>query len=745
MKAIDFARKWSGALTMKVMQRAAFSFYFIKRGGALISNCAASFSGLAVTYILYLPITQDSLSKINGLDVVLLTIGGLIGTILALVISLSVIPIQSAAENFSSSIVHLYREDRVTRNIFALLAIFCLASFLMAIGEAFSYSKPKLLPVGVLLIAISLDLLRWHHRHIIGLLGSNESIGKLSEKVKLYLKSSQNRIAFLAKMQWWFLPKVERQKLTRENIEQILSQQLYSRGPLKVWLNEFAEVAHKAVGKQEFVRAQLAIFALADIACSFLEERKNNLRVYPETETLGLVSGSDVNDILTPIYEHYRNICNNAVENKAETTCIHIVQALGRIAIHTTNLQAKAFRKNTAPLTYLPIGYLNSCIEMAQRAGMDDVALQGSDTLLNIAKTVPDNLDIADVYLSILKELTKIAGVFLAKSNSALSNRCLTNIMTIGHIAVEGKHFRSDDIVREITDKLFLLLSVFVVQQRTVPVGFLDLPMTPAYDLTHCFSLGYFVARATKLIEKQKDKDWVNPYYDFIEFNKPISRHLYKLGEQIDFGANFILWHLVHTIKHISKIFLDLFTNPISDNPEHLKQLESCFHWYLSFFWLTFSKKKILMELQFAEEATDALAFIGLLFYNLDRKEVTRICIDNIGAVAEAYQDVGKSDHPPATHAYSVVDVIMPIWQMRILMEARKDKSFVKQIDDKIEVFLKGKVMVLVGQEPLDTRKRQLQQKLRGDLHFSQLDKAIGVLKELLVSTKQAPQGTSKK
>lgn len=365
---------------------------------------------------------------------------------------------------------------------------------------------------------------------------------------------------------------------------------------------------------------------------------------------------------------------------------------------------------------------------------MDDVALQGSDMLLNIAKSAPQNVDIADIYLPILKDLTKISGVFLAKNNSALCNRCLTNIMTLGHVVAEKKHFAVDDIVRQITDDLFMLLSVVIVQQRISPAGFLDLPMTPAYDLTHQFSLGYLVARATKTIEKLEDKDWVNPYHDFIEFNEPIRRHLYKIGEQIDFGSNFLLWHIVHTIKHIAKIFLGLFTNPVTDNPDYLKQLEDCFHWYLSFFWLAFSKKKNSIELQFAEEATDVLAFTGLLFYNLGRKEITRVCIDNIAAVAEAYQEVGKSDHPPATHAYSIVDVVMPLWQMHLLMDAKKDSLFIKQIDDKLGAFLKGKVMAVVGEGPLETRKRQLQDELQGDLHFSQSDKAIGILKELLTT-----------
>jgi len=732
-RTIDAAKKQICLWVLGALKHLTFVLFNFKRLGVIISNCAATIAGLIVVYVLYLPLAQETLSKTTGLEAIFLAIGGLIGTVLALVISLSVIPIQSASENFSSSIVHLYKEDRVTRNIFALLAVFCLTSFLMSIGEVFGYQKLSLLPVEVLFVAISLDLLRWHHRHIINLLGSNESIGQLSEKVKLYLHSTQKRIVFLAKIKWLFSTKSEKAKLSRENLEQALSWQFYSASPLKIWFNEFAEIAHKAVTKQEVVRAQLAISSLADIACCYLTERKDNLLIYPDMESLGLVEGSDVTDILTPIYEHFRNICNSAVDKKVETTSIHIVQAFGRIAICATNLQARGFQRNTAPLTYLPLGYLNSCIEMAQRAEMDDIALQGSGMLLNIVKSSPDNMNIAQVHVPVLKDLTKIAGSFLAKRNYALSNRCVTDMMIVGHSAVAKKHFDIDGVVSEITDDLLQLLNVAVIQQRLTQTTFLDLPLTPAYDLSQQFSLGYLVARATQMIEKPQGKDWVNPYHNFIGFNEPIRRHLYKIGEQIDFGSSFLLWHIIHTIKHIAKIFLDLLAKPVTDNSEYLKEVESCFLWYLSFFWLAFSKKKTSIELQFAEEATDALAFIGLLFYKLDRKEVTRICIDNIASIAESYQEMADPNSlPQACHAFNLVDVIMPIWKIRLLMEAKDDSAFLKQIDEKLSAFLKGKVMSVAGADPLDTRKRQLQEELQEDLHFSHSDKAIGVLKGLL-------------
>jgi hypothetical protein len=184
---------------------------------------------------------------------------------------------------------------------------------------------------------------------------------------------------------------------------------------------------------------------------------------------------------------------------------------------------------------------------------------------------------------------------------------------------------------------------------------------------------------------------------------------------------------------HISKVFLNILQNPITDNQEHLKEVESCYRLYLSFFWLVFSRKKTSIDFQFAEEATDTLAVIGMCFYNLGYKDITRICIDNIASIAESYQEMANPNSlPQAAHAFNVVDVIMPIWLIRVLMEDKKEVPFLKQIDEKLVTFLKGKVMSLAGDDPLETRKRQLQRDLQEELHFSQLEKAIGVLKNLI-------------
>jgi hypothetical protein len=62
----------------------------------------------------------------------------IIGTPLALVLSLSIVPAQKAADVFSSAILKLYARDRTTLWVFALLSCAALASLLLGTGWTFS-------------------------------------------------------------------------------------------------------------------------------------------------------------------------------------------------------------------------------------------------------------------------------------------------------------------------------------------------------------------------------------------------------------------------------------------------------------------------------------------------------------------------------------------------------------------------------------------------------------------------------
>ena len=85
---------------------------------------------------------------------------GIIGTTLALVLSLSIVPAQKAADVFSSAILRLYARDRTTVGVFTILSCAALISLLFGTGWTLSVSPRYSLAGQLVLLGVSLDALR---------------------------------------------------------------------------------------------------------------------------------------------------------------------------------------------------------------------------------------------------------------------------------------------------------------------------------------------------------------------------------------------------------------------------------------------------------------------------------------------------------------------------------------------------------------------------------------------------------
>ena len=729
-RAMTLGRKRVEIITMRVLKALTSVAFQFRKIDLFISSIAASLVGIIVVVLLCIPKNQHLLAQIRNVNSFFLAIGGLIGMILALALSLSIIPIQNAAANLTQSIFRFYREDRLSKYIFSILSIFCLSSFLMVFANSIGLNKSVLLAVDFLIVALSLDLLRFYHRHIINLLELDKGINNLSNRIKRKISSFQKRISFFAGVKSFFLLKDERKNFSRGKLESFLYS---SSSPMihsfRLLTDELAEIALKAVSRSEISRAQLAIFAMSDIACHYATVRKNNLIIYSEPNLFG-VKGSDIVELLTPIYEHYKDISRNAVAFRNETTSLHSIKALSQIAIHLTKLDAPAFGKYSVPLTPLPIGYMGTCIETAQKQGFDDVPLQGAHELLSVAKSAPTDVDITNIYLPVLNELNKIALSFLISNKGVFVNSCTEKMMTIAHQVVYNKHFRSNDIIQNILEKIERLLPLTLSYEKFYGSKLLEEPLTSAYDLSKQMSIGYLVGRTTELNKKDEEKNWISPYYDFIKINENIWRHFYNIGKNSEFGDSFILWHILQTLKHIANIFIDLLTKPMTDNIEFLNELSKCFQWYCSFFWLAFDKK-VSINHSNAEEACDICAYIGLHFYRLNRQDVLTFCIDNITSIAKSYKTI--SDQNKQYNPFDMADLLMFLWHFRLVAEKDDKSDIISLVDEKLMDFgvLKSESQEY---EAFENRKGHLQNDLRERLHFSQYDNALGILKELLGS-----------
>jgi len=699
--------KWkTKALTLRATQWRSITVIKLRQFRTYTSNCAVSILGVIFAVGLAHPTVQRALGQFKNLDAIFVTSAGLIGTMLALVFSLSIIPIQRAAESFTPSVIRLYSKDKVTHAIFIVLAIFCLVSFIMAAGGFIGLQARSLLPVQIFVIAAALDLLRWHHRRVTHLLQPGEAVSLLSDEIKRNIDLAQQRVSHQAQTYRRSLQKEEKIPRSQRDLESDLYAWSHYDVLLNGLLGEFAETALKAVSRRETYTAQVAVSAMSEAACYYLDRRKDNLVLSLKEGTL--IFGSDVDVVLKPILEHFKDINRDAVIRKAETTSIHVAQALGRIASHTANLKAHVFREHTAPLTWLPLGYLRACVEVAQREGLDDAALQGSSVFLSVGQGAPENVQATDVHLHVIEGCDKIAKRFMVSGKDALANESVKDMMTLVHHLMDKKHFQLNEITRAVLEKLEVLAPLAVAREKDLGLFLVSPPLAPAYDLASPVSLAYLVGKTALLIRQEDMKNRVNPYGQLIALNNIIYRHFRSLAENVDLGSSFLLWHITRTIKHICHTSLVLLEFPAKDNLGSIPtELAGQISWYLTFFWVAFSKTTMI-DLERAKDACDVLAYVGMSFFNAGYPDLAETSASNITSIVNSYCKAANSPSP-----YGVAHLLMFIWYIRRLAVVKDNKTMMTKSDESMEKprVLRQDQWPLV-QEALETEKKHLEKEL---------------------------------
>ena len=131
-----------------------------------------------------IPSVRFVADQFEPVETVFTALGATYGTILALVLTLSIIPVERAGEAWSASIVRLYRHDRGTYITFVWLGVCCVASFLLAVLGLANLRVSVVLAACLVVLGISLDVLRWYHGHVCRLLDPEHAVAVGLKKAK---------------------------------------------------------------------------------------------------------------------------------------------------------------------------------------------------------------------------------------------------------------------------------------------------------------------------------------------------------------------------------------------------------------------------------------------------------------------------------------------------------------------------------------------------------------------------------
>jgi hypothetical protein len=474
------------------------------------------------------------------------------------------------------------------------------------------------------------------------------------------------------------MPKNQRDQIAAQSVEaRVYAAFPNHPGPIITWTGELAETTVKAIARGETHAARLAVDALGAVAAHYLLTRRGNLRL----ENRGmLVAGSDVDVVLSPVYEHLKDINRRAIALDSEATCIDVLRAFGRIASQTARLDSPAFAPalggHRAPITWLPLGWLKECALAAQRHGFQDAALEAARALVAVTRETPTNIPAQDVWLTVARDLRELATQSLLANQGVLANEVLTAMLEGMHDALDRGHTQTDDIVRHTLDEIRAVAPLALASAAAQGMLSMGMPLSPVYDLTVESSIGNLVLKSAKAVLDATGEEQSDACRLFHNLNEIISRHLRSLADDVQgLGTTFLVVYITQTIKQICQTYFRIIRQVPDEAAYPGRRLADQVPWYLSFFWAVFAKATTVPD-GYAHDACDTLAEIGLAFADLGETSVAETSVTNICSVAELYWNASKGSNPHAT-----ADILSFVYCVRRLAEARCQHDLVQKVD----------------------------------------------------------------
>ncbi len=722
-----------------IVFRAPYQFYSgFKKLLKFLSKFLITLFTVAICYYLIISEQKIGLEEEFSNAPFFIAIGSTLITILILTYSLALLPVQRSIESFSKSISSIYRSDNTTTIVFIIISTFAIVSFLFGLNiKLFNASTFHYLLLTIILIGITLDLLRWYHQRITKLLEPENAINSLVKKTSSFINKSHSRISFISKWNSRILERIQNEEITPQDIEKILylsSNQLDLNIVNK--FSELAEIAIKALAKNEVNTVSICLDALAKTGGYYVKSRKDSIIYYPSKAAKYLVSESNIDNVLNNLYENIQSIAQKSNLLSNQNLSISCLRALKKITDAVAEFLLSEKIHQSKDMFFIPISYMRSIIEEAQSFNLDEVVLQGCDILSQTLSAIYTKQHIIEIDYTANELYVKLSMKYIGLNKQAYGNKVLEFMMKRLFLLIPNHPYNLDytlkDIIKNLNSIFPLALYSSAQKQRNLMYFDLSVP----YDVVNENSFLNFI-RSSQVLNKVDDKKWhVNPYQHFSGYNDEISMHFRSLGEQNDLGESVFLWHITYSIKEIIRIHLRLLHNPLTEIHNHIEDLFDRITWYLSFFWVA-TRRAVKINKYYTEEICDVICWTAFHcyqedFYNkhiIDVQKVIDICISNLSSVIRDYIHKGESKNP-----YDIADLILYLWMIRIVAASKKETFRIKKIDkalDELELHTNNENYF---DEAITLRYKQFLERIFEEKRFPilDMDKSIGLLRELV-------------
>jgi hypothetical protein len=644
---------------------------------------------------------------------------GVIGTALALVLTFSLVPAQKAADAFTAEIVKLYARDWRVSGVFTLLSALTLLSLLLGTNWIREQSARYSLALQFLLLGSALDALRYFYYRMIALLLPTSALQLVLNDCEVLIKKEKRRIAQVARAYG-----VLAHQLQDAELRWILH--LNSKGHLKLraWNGQLEEFVHKAISRGDTQAASEAIGTMISVGLTYATSRQDSMVLHTDFARAFPVSESDVSNVLNPIYESLRNLCDNAIRSNREGVAISCIAGLGNAAVEAvTSLTVSSDSIRTAPLAFAPTHYIGACSNAAAAAAMDDALLAAIRAIGRILHSMPEDLVQSEIEAEGLDHLMAIAASSYRSDAAVVPFGAVRAMLAAAHREIRSAH-GSTDVLAKVLNNVSQLMPLEVEmdrQQKRILLTF------PPYELGSKLSIPALVGiKIAALQPSEKVERWANPYSGLIDVVDVVSGHYRKLGRTVTFqGALLQKWTL-DSLFDTAVLLVQTIETPIAGGEEYLDVLEEELLGLLGAVAFYFSGDAFTAH--YVAEACGRVADIALYLLELNRRDASRVCSQQVIQIADYAYANAKSE-------WVVAEIVARLELIRLGAEALGAKELAAEVHAAM-----GNLAVAESERPryesaIQTRLQQMDHRLRRRDRYATREKAVVRLRRILERT----------
>ncbi|MDB5194643.1 MAG: hypothetical protein JWN50_657 [Parcubacteria group bacterium] len=583
--------------------------------------------GVLVNYFGGEHFTADILSNF------LISAGAMIGGVIAIVFTMSIFLLQSAADLYSSQFFEVYVHDWKEKIVYFLVIVITLVFFggglyIGSLGDISSGISSKFVLLSLLLIGSTFALIDWQYKTVRQKTNPAEAIAFLEREATQFLKKLHLDAQAMAG-----IINARDESMTLEAA--LATTYNYLLQPfiknLDKQLENLVAISLKLADRQEVDTARRGFTAVHNILINFLDVRKTSSLAIPSA-TVFLAIESDSQSFLAKSFERLNKAGEKFIQEKKDESATYILDIYNSLATKAKDISFIGHTNENPILDHI-IGYLNFLVEIGERAGNVEVVYRGASVLGKIA-IIAVNSGLQSTLFGLQEKILKIANFGILQKQLVITDECVTSFLnittaTFGNERIIRKHAFDDSIknIGKISASISQLISTHYLpddfsRRISMSKGYDEFPNRLAAIFNHYPKV-------------QGEREKARYRKDIVSLFEEIGMSLRKLSEDIKTCDSTLNDSVGRLIFYINNLIIELLS--VDDFKGEKAELLRRLHWNIHLpSWFAHNAESFDGGSNAFNTLTDSVAKTGILAaVELKDKKLVEDSISSIWSITK--------------------------------------------------------------------------------------------------------------